>query len=218
MIEGAILDMDGTLLDSMPMWWDLGVKLLKECDLYTPENVEMLRRMTLEEACAFAGRENRLGKSAGMIESEINAYVRDMYENVLELKPGAFELLMWLKENDVRMCVATSTDKSFAEAAFRRLGILELFEGIFSSCDLGYGKTDPMLYNIALERLGTAKEKTLVFEDVVFAARLAKENGYPVCAVMDKNEADQDTLRKISDVYIGDKTDSVSYKNNILAL
>jgi thiamine-phosphate pyrophosphorylase len=218
MIKGAILDMDGTLLDSMGMWWELGVKLLKDYELYSKDNVEMIRRMTLEQVCSFVGNKNRRGKSGDEILSEINSYIFDMYANKLHLKAGALELLLWLRKNGVKMCIATSTAEPLARAALGRIGVLGCFDAVFSSCELGCGKTTPALYDMALAHLKTPKEKTVVFEDVVFALKLVKDNDYRCCGVFDKNEADQDSMKKLSDIYISDLADTGSYTDKLLAI
>ena len=53
-IKGAIFDMDGTLVDSMFMWYELGNLYLKKRGK-TPEPglYDMLTRMTMLEAAQF---------------------------------------------------------------------------------------------------------------------------------------------------------------------
>ena len=57
MIKGMIFDADGTLLDSMPIWDDLGVRYLKELGVEAePGLPEILFRMSLEESAAYMKR------------------------------------------------------------------------------------------------------------------------------------------------------------------
>ena len=45
-LQSAIFDMDGTLLDSMPTWRELGPSFLQEAGITaTPEQLQMLRTM-----------------------------------------------------------------------------------------------------------------------------------------------------------------------------
>lgn len=85
------------------------------------------------------------------------------------------------------MCVATATDESLVKACLKRLGLLEYFKEIFTCRNVGAGKEQPDIYEAALQRLGTLKEKTFVFEDVLHAVKTAKQAGFPVAALYDES-------------------------------
>ena len=64
MIKGMIFDADGTLLDSMPIWDDLGVRYLKELGVEAePGLPEILFRMSLEESAAYMDPARRAGQT-----------------------------------------------------------------------------------------------------------------------------------------------------------
>ena len=67
------------------------------------------------------------------------------------------------------------------------------------------------MYLAALERLGTKREKTFVFEDAIYAVRTAKQADFPVVAVYDPSEKQQDSLQKIADVYIKDYKSMINF-------
>lgn len=69
---------------------------------------------------------------------------------------------------------------------------------------MGAGKTKPIIYERATERLGTQKEHTVVFEDSLHAIRTAKTAGFTVIGVQDAYEPDQESIRRESDFYITD--------------
>ena len=53
-LQSAIFDMDGTLLDSMPTWRELGPTFLREADIEaTPEQLHALRTMTDHEVIPY---------------------------------------------------------------------------------------------------------------------------------------------------------------------
>ena len=68
---------------------------------------------------------------------------------------------------------------------------------------MGVGKRKPLIYELALEHLGTDRETTYVFEDAVYAMRTAYTNGFKVVGVYDKNEyATEDEIKSLCHIYL----------------
>ncbi|HEX3040105.1 MAG TPA: HAD-IA family hydrolase, partial [Caproiciproducens sp.] len=106
---------------------------------------------------------------------------------------------------NVRMCVATATDRGQAEAALKNLGILPYFSFILSCTDAGSGKDRPEIFEQALKRLGTEKDQTVVFEDALHAVMTAKQAGFRVVGVEDFSAGDDvEQIKKTADYYIRD--------------
>ena len=54
MIKGAIFDVDGTLLDSMEIWEDVGVRYLNSIDIEAePDLGTVLFTMSIQEGAAY---------------------------------------------------------------------------------------------------------------------------------------------------------------------
>ena len=68
-----------------------------------------------------------------------------------------------------------------------RLNIRGFFSTIFTSKEVGKGKQHPLIFEKALEFLGTDKETTYVFEDALHAMNTCKTNGFKIVGVYDKN-------------------------------
>ena len=101
------------------------------------------------------------------------------------------------------MCVTTSTDKAIADEILVRLGIRDYFTFIMTCEEAGGDKESPKIFRDALEKLGTPKGETVVFEDGLLAIRGAKEADFYVIAVADKNEAQNKAeVQELSDHYI----------------
>ena len=66
------------------------------------------------------------------------------------------------------------------------------------------GKSDsPAIYEWAMKRMRGSKLDTVVFEDVLFAIRTAKEAGFRVAAVYDRDsEEEQGEIKALADYYI----------------
>ena len=208
MIKGAIFDLDGTLLDSMFIWDTIGEEYLRALGKEPHEDLkETFMTLTLEEAAVYYRENYGVTLSVGEIVDGVNAMVEQTYRTKVTLKPGIAEYLAWLKENGVRMCVATVTDRYLVEETLERLGVRHYFSEIFTCAEVGFGKDKPVIYQKALGNLETEKRDTYVFEDLPFALNTAKTDGFPTVGVYDRHEAHQDELKELADYYVLDFTD-----------
>ena len=203
MLTGAIFDFDGTLLDSMFIWDTIGEDYLRTLGKEPHEDLkETFMTLTLEEAAEYYRDHYKVTLSVTEIVDSINAMVEGIYRTKVTLKPGVMAYLRLLKESGVKMCVATVTDRYLVEDTLERLGILHYFSEIFTCAEVGYGKDKPIIYQKALEHLGTAKEETFVFEDSLFALETAKIDGFPTVGVYDMHESRQEEMKRLADCYV----------------
>ncbi len=206
-IRGAIFDVDGTLLDSMFIWDTIGEAYLRSIGYQPKENLnETFKNMSLHQAARYYQTEYGVTLSIDEIMDGVNAMLERYYRFEVPLKPGAAELLERLRQDGVKLCIATATDRHLVEAALDRCGVLSCFGEIFTCNEVGHGKDEPDIFEAALRFLGTRKEETLVFDDALYAVRTAKEAGFPVVAVYDSHEKAQDQIRMLADVYLEELT------------
>ena len=204
-LQSAIFDMDGTLLDSMPMWQGLGPGLLRQFGVEPePDLLERLKAMTLRQGAAYCREAYHLEPSAEELTAMLEQRIIDFYHHEVQAKSGVQKFLSLLKMEGVWMYVATATDRHLAEAALRHAGIDGYFRGILTSADVPKGKEEsPEIYERAMRRLQSNKKDTVVFEDALHAVRTAKAAGFRVAVVYDPAaEDDQAELRQLGDYYI----------------
>lgn len=202
-IRGAIFDVDGTLLDSMSIWDTIGERYLRSIGYEPKENLnEVFKNMSLRQAARYYQSEYGVTLSIDKIVGGVNAMLERFYRYEALLKPGAAELLERLRQNNVKICIATATDRYLVEAALERCGVLSCFGEVFTCSEVGHGKDEPHIFEAALRFLGTEKAETIVFEDALYAIRTAKGAGFPVAAVYDVHEKAQMEVRALSDLYL----------------
>ena len=204
-LQSAIFDMDGTLLDSMPTWRELGPSFLREAGIEAaPEQLQALRTMTDHEVVPYLRESCGLQWSQQEIVDQIIARMEDFYTNRVRPKPGLEKFLSILKMEGVWMYVATATHRRLTEKALKTAGIDHYFRGIVTSAEAGTHKRDSAeIYEMAMRRLQSNKQDTVVFEDALYAIRTAKAAGFRVAGVYDvTEEADQPEIQRISDYYI----------------
>lgn len=203
-INGAIFDMDGTLIDSMTYWEHLAEYYLESIGIAPKEGLsDIIHPMPLKKAISYLKEAYALPHSEEDIGKQIDVLLEDAYRNRFEPKPGIMALLEKLKKSGVRMCVATATPRPLATIALDRLGISPYMEGLLTCPEVGVGKTKPDIYRKALELLGTKKEETLVFEDALHAVRTAKCDGFKVIGIRDESMTKEEAeIRELSDVFL----------------
>ena len=203
-IEGAIFDLDGTILDSMFIWIDIGYKFLEMKKIQVPAGTDkQFTQMSLQQAAEYYIEHFDNTATIESIINDINMLVEGFYFNEVLKKDGVKEFLEYLESLGVKMCIATATDKYMVEKALERNGLLHFFSEIFTCNGVGAGKDTAVIYDKALSHLGTAKENTLVFEDALYAIKTAHNAGYSVVGIKDVSEpAEPEEVKKYCDCYI----------------
>ncbi len=204
-LKGAIFDMDGTLLDSMPLWYSRGSDFLRENGFKPEPDIDRkFKAMSLRQSAEYFQQVCGVPGTVEEICARINRCGEKGYRTVLP-KPGVRELLEELCHRGVRMCVATATERYLVEGVLERTGLLDYFQFIITCGEVGAGKSEPLIFDKALERLGTAKENTVIFEDALHAIQTAKASGYTVCGVEDASYLDVvEELQRLCDFYVTD--------------
>lgn len=203
-IKGAIFDMDGTLLNSMDYWGTVASDFLTRngYDATSKDNRRFLEQ-GMREFYAYATSVLGMKKSYDEVHDEIYNLIREKYETVVKPKDGAIEMLDALLEKGVKMCLATATDRETVEIVLKRLNMEKYFSKIFTVKEVGIGKSQPKIYEIALEYLDTPKDETYVFEDAYYAINTAHANGFLVVGIYDKNVfVSKEEIKELCDYYI----------------
>ena len=206
MIRGAIFDADGTLFDSMPIWSGVGSGYLRSLGIEAREDLdERFREMSLYQSAVCLKEEYSLPLSIEKISDGINKMVEHFYAEVIELKPGVKAFLDELSRRGVKMCVASATESYQIRMALERCGVAHHFLYVYSCDDVGHGKDEPVIFRTALERLGTSREDSYVFEDAYYAIKTATTDGFKAIGIYDESMLDlQEKILQLTDFYIKD--------------
>ena len=79
-MKAAIFDVDGTLLDSMSVWEDIGERYLASQNITAEKNLRaVLHTMSLGQGAAWMKEKYQLDKSISQIIEEVLKIVSDFY-------------------------------------------------------------------------------------------------------------------------------------------
>ena len=199
--RNIIMDMDGTLADSMPFWKKSAREyaILRGADI--PDNFdEITGVMDLNDYAEYV--KNVLGIDTNL-EQITEAAVEIMnkhYEKDIPAKDGMTELVTREYEAGSRLVVFTASDRRSVEILLSHLGISECFYDIYTVYDVGLKKSDKNSYLKVAELAGMDISQVWVYEDILRGVKAAKEAGLNVCAVYDEDSAgDWEDIKELAD-------------------
>ncbi|MFM2054879.1 MAG: hypothetical protein RL456_2916 [Pseudomonadota bacterium] len=185
MTPAALLfDMDGTLIDSMPLhdrsWalWhaELGLPF-DDAGFFAATagrtNLEILRELFPRHDEAELHR----------LAERKEALYREIAARELALIAGAREVLSAARARGLKLAICTAAPPANIELAFARFGLGELVDTVTSPADGLRGKPHPDIFLEAARRLGVEPARCLVFEDAPLGIEAAQRGGMPAVAL-----------------------------------
>ena len=96
-------------------------------------------------------------ESLGLDDAELQAKLMDLYE-VLDAYPEVPDMLGTLKQSGMKTAILSNGTPDMLDAAATAGGIKSNLDAILSIEEVGIFKPDPRVYQLAVDRLGVAKE------------------------------------------------------------
>lgn len=200
--RAALFDLDGTILDSMNVWGDVDRVFFARRGLSVPEDYSRaISGMSYMRTAQYTKQRFDLPDSPEQIAAEWTDISRVEYARHVLLKPGARELLNWLKARGVRMAVVTALVRDLYEPCLKRNGVYDMFDTFLSTDEVGSaGKHDGRIYAAAAEKLGVMHAECAVFEDVYEGISAAKQMGMRAYCVIDARSTHRiDEIKALAD-------------------
>ncbi len=183
-ITGAIFDCDGTLVDSMGMWFGVIPELLARYEIFDQDELlDELEPVGIEEECHILHERLGVGASGEAFFAELQKLVRHEYEHSIQAFPGAKDFVASLYEAGIPLIVASSSAPEDIDVCLRVNGMRSYFDQIINTGDVGRSKEFPDVYIHAQGLIGTDRFSTWVFEDAPFGLKSSKSAGFPNVAI-----------------------------------
>ena len=201
--RAVILDMDGTLIDSNDAHVRAWVEALRAHGHEVSEaDIRPWIGMggdNLLPAAAKISKESEEGKKVSDERGEI---FKSRYLPRLKPFPEVRPLLERMKEDGLRLIVATSSPEDEVKKAIEIVGVGDLLEDATSASDAGRSKPYPDVVQAALDRLGLSAGEVVMLGDTPYDIQAAGKIGIAVIAFRSGGFADKDLQGAIA-IYDG---------------
>ncbi|NGZ75120.1 HAD family hydrolase [Saccharibacillus alkalitolerans] len=197
MIEAFIFDMDGVIIDSEPMHFEVDRRIMADYGYpVTQEKLEEYVGMTTPELWTAIRAEFGMSQTV----EEIVAYqmghkIEALRAADMEPIDGIRELLAELKRAGIPCAVASSSPPAFIEAVLEKFGLRGEFAAVASGEEVPRGKPAPDVFLRAAELLGANPERCVVLEDSKHGIDAAKAAGMSCIGFVNPNSGRQDLTR-----------------------
>ncbi len=212
LFSGAIIDMDGTLLDSMGTWEKIDREFLElRRGIAVPDDyMAAITPLGYRETALYTIARFNLPDTPEQLMEEWNRMAAKEYAENINPKPHAAEFLHALKDMGVKMALCTSSPEMFYAPALKRLGFYDMFGGFATTGEAGKSKSFPDVYCLAAEKIAVPPQSCIAFEDIPEAIAGAHAAGMKICGVYDRYSAKHtQIMRSRCDSYVEDLADAI---------
>jgi phosphoglycolate phosphatase len=208
-IQGAIFDLDGTLIDSYQAIYLGFHHAYTEMGL-PPMSYEQVKRVVglgLNHTFRELLGEERVPRALFLFRRKYEEVFR---ENT-RLLPDAREVLEALHGRGIRLAVATNKLGRFSREILEQFGMEKLFKVIVGDGDVTQNKPNPEMLRLAMEKMGVEKERTIFVGDSVIDIQTGKNAGVRVFAVPTGNTDRRDLKNARPEVMLDRLPDLLAY-------
>lgn len=198
-MKAVVFDMDGVLFDTEVLCMKSWVAVAGEQGL--PDMEKVFSKCI---GCNTNGSKKFVMEAYGEdfdyegFRKRASAWFWDYIEkNGLPVKPGAEEILKWLKENGWTIGLASSTRQSTVLDHLEQAGLREYFSAVVTGDMVEHGKPDPDIYLMACRELFAEPLETYAVEDSPNGIRSAHAAGMMPLMVPDMLAPDEE-MRALS--------------------
>src|SRR5690554_3448233 len=146
MIKGFIFDMDGVIIDSEPLHFELNRRIMRDFGLELPDEVFIpYVGITNEQMWAELIDRYRLNTTIAELQAKEALLKREVFQDLQPIK-GIPELLANLKKDGIAIGLASSSSREFIEMVLEKLQIRGYFQAVVSGRELTRSKPDPEIF------------------------------------------------------------------------
>jgi beta-phosphoglucomutase len=182
-IKAAIFDLDGVIVNTVPLHFAAWKKMFEEYG----------HPFTMADYLAKVDGRPRLEGAAAILTelspeeieqagSKKQGYYLELLDSEpIEIFQSSVKIIQELKKRGVRLAAASSSKN--AVRILKKIGLYDTFEVNVSGADFERGKPDPEIFLTAASRLGVRPQETVVFEDARSGVEAAVNGGFPCVGI-----------------------------------
>lgn len=197
--KAAIFDLDGTILNSEPLW---AAAFIKSVENISPEAVEDAQELAdlagvndSEKWDYLIQRGSLVTQSSisDLVKGTNKEFLKIINENEPDVIEGFWELAAELKvEKNYKLGLTTNTSREIFQILAEIIGFGETFDAIICGDEVSRPKPNPQIYNQILRKLGVGAKQALAFEDSLAGANASTQAKIETIVIWDGSISQKD--------------------------
>lgn len=216
MKKAVIFDMDGLMIDSERVTYNEYVKKLHLLgyDDFTEDIYKQCLGKNKQGICQVFI--DHYGNDFPMEEvwDDVHVWVDESLRKHVPKKKGLDQLLEYLKENNYKTIVATSSGRKRVDEILANANIVDYFDDSICGDEVSHGKPNPEIFLTACQKLGVQPDEAIVLEDSEAGILAAYDGHIDVICVPDMKYPEEEFASKTTDI-VNSLEDVVTYLENV---
>lgn len=202
MKKAVIFDMDGLMIDSERVTYNEYVKKLEQLGHY--DFTEELYRNCLgknkQGICQVFI--DHYGEDFPMTEvwDDVHVWIDESLRQYVPKKKGLVELLEYLKANNYKTIVATSSGRTRVDEILKNADLTKYFDDTICGDEVTHGKPHPEIFLTACQKLDVKPDEALVLEDSEAGILAAHDGHIDVICVPDMKYPEPQFVEKVTKI------------------
>jgi len=192
-VRAAVLDIDGTLIDSndahAQAWVDVGKEMGYDIDFAHVRS--LIGKGGDKVVPEITGLDDE-SDEAEKVKKRRGEIFQERYLPTLQPFPRARELLERFQADGMTLVVATSASKDDMGKLLEKAGIKDLIEEKTSQSDVEASKPDPDVIEAAVEKAGCKPSEAVMLGDTPYDVEASRRAGVPCVALRCGGWGDED--------------------------
>ena len=196
-MKNIVFDMDGVILDTENCYMVSWSKVAKKHNVKNFEEV-ILKCMGTNAQKTKEIVLDAYGKDFDYDSffQEASNYFNELYGKNIPVKKGVYELLDYLKKNNYKIALASSTEKSIVIEELTNAKVVDYFDVLVTGDMVSKSKPEPDIYLLACSLLNESPENCYAIEDSYNGIRSAYNANMKAIMVPDLVKPDEEMKEK----------------------
>lgn len=198
--------MDGLLLDTEAVYCRTNIEYAKKWGLKGYDKAHYLTELGQGEAETYRRYYVDFPETS---DENIENFIKETRESIhtefteigAPIKPGVFELLDYLKAEEIPCVVASSNNRGAIEVLLENAKMADYFTGIVSGDDVTHAKPHPEIVEKAIALLGAEPDELVMLEDSLNGIRASHTAKVPVVMIPDLLPPNDEAREKTVAIY-----------------
>ena len=202
MKKAVIFDMDGLMIDSERVTYNEYVKKLAQLGHhdFTEELYRNCLGKNKQGICQVCI--DHYGQEFPMDEvwDDVHVWIDESLRQYVPKKKGLVELLEYLKANNYKTIVATSSGRARVDEILKNADLTKYFDDTICGDEVIHGKPHPEIFLTACQKIDVKPEEALVLEDSEAGILAAYDGHIDVICVPDMKYPEQQFVEKVTKI------------------